>query len=257
MDISMKHLDESDLLLYYYRDGGRVAESDKHLASCADCRRRFEELSVLLDAIVPRPVRTRSEDYGTEVWNRIRASLFEAKPRRAWFAPSCWAAAVAIAALVIVAFVQGKHSRLPQAPARTAEVSRPELRNKVLLVAVGNLLDRAQVLLVEFAHVSGSGEIDISQEQQGAADLVATNRLYRQTAREVGDADIANTLDELERLLLEIGHQPDKITAAELKQIQNRVRSQGILFKIRVIRAKVHKESIPRSEPKTLREQTS
>lgn len=253
----MKHPDESDLVLYYYRDGRRVAESEKHLASCAHCRGLFEELSVLLDEIVPPPVPRRSEDYGTEVWNRISASLPQPKPHRAWWIPPRWVACAAIAALVIVAFVLGRYSRLPQAPARTARVSQPELRNKVLLVAVGDHLDRTQMLLVELAHVSGTGEIDISQQQQRAADLAATNRLYRQTAREVGDAGVASTLDELERLLLEVGHQPGKITAAELEQIQDRIRSQGILFKIRVIRTKVHNESIPHTEPETLRGQTT
>ena len=254
----MRHLEESDLVLYYYRDGGRIAESEKHLASCVECRRQFEEVAALLQTVVPPPVPRRSEDYGTEVWNRIRAALPEPKPPRAWWRVSPrWATAAAIAALVIVAFGVGRYSSPPQPSVITAKDSGSELRSKVLLVAVGDHLDRTQMLLLELAHASGSGEIDISEQQQRAADLAATNRLYRQTARQVGDVDIANTLDELERVLLEVGHQPDKVTAAELEQIQDRIRSEGILFKIRVIRTKVRNESAPQAGSNTLKGQTT
>jgi hypothetical protein len=254
----MKHLDEADLLLYYYRDGGKVQESEQHLKSCADCRGRFEELSTLLQMVVPPVAPKRSEEYGTEVWNRIRASLSEkGSSRRWWIVSPRWAPALAIAALVIVAFVLGRYSRPPQSPVTTAKISGSELRNKVLLVAVGDHLDRSQILLLELAHASGGGQIDISQQQRRAAELAATNRLYRQTAKEAGDTDIANTLDELERVLLEIGHQPDEVTAAELQQIQQRIQAQGIIFKIRVIRSKVNDESHPRTEPNTSKGQTT
>jgi hypothetical protein len=253
----MKHLEEADLILYYYRDGGHIQEFEQHLASCGDCRGRFEELSDLLQMVIPPPVPKRSEEYGAEVWNRIRASLPEkGRARRWWILPPRWAAAVAIAALVIVAFVLGRYSR-PQSPVTNTKISGSELRNKVLLVAVGDHLDRSQILLLELTHASGSGQIDISQQQRRAADLAATNRLYRQTAKEAGDTDIANTLDELERVLLEVGHQPDEVSHTELEQIQQRIQAQGILFKIRVIRSKVHGESHPRTEPNISKGQTT
>jgi hypothetical protein len=53
-------------------------------------------------------------------------------------------------------------------------------------------------------------------------------------------------LDELERVLLQVGHQPSSITAGDLKEIQDSIQSQGILFKVRVVRANVRKEAAQR-----------
>jgi hypothetical protein len=117
---------------------------------------------------------------------------------------------------------------------------------RVLLVAVGDHLDRTQMLLMELSHASEPGEIDISRERQRAIELANANRLYRTTAQRVGDPSIVTLLDELERVLLQVGHQPSRLTASELKRIQDDIQSQGILFKVRVVRANVHKESAQR-----------
>jgi len=148
-----------------------------------------------------------------------------------------------MAVLIVAAFVLGRFSRPPQqlGPPVTANQQN---RERVLLVAVGDHLDRSQMLLVELAHASGAeGDIDISSERQHALDLAAANRLYRSTALQVGDKKMAGVLDELERVLLEIGHQPSRISAEDLQQIQDRIQSQGILFKVRVVRGKVRDQA--------------
>jgi hypothetical protein len=241
----MKHLEDEDLILYYYRDGDRVAEAARHLADCPDCRSRLESLSQDLALVAAPEPPERAANYGSEVWNRIRAELPDRAPRRLWWAaPPRWALAGAVAVLVVAAFVLGRFSRPPQPPVPT--VASQQNRERVLLVAVGDHLDRSQMLLVELAHASaGEGDIDISTERQHALDLAAANRLYRSTALQVGDKKMAGVLDELERVLLEIGHQPSKISAEDLQQIQDRIQSQGILFKVRVIRGKVRDESRP------------
>jgi hypothetical protein len=100
--------------------------------------------------------------------------------------------------------------------------------------------------LAASTHASGAGEIDISREQQRAIELTDANRLYRTTAQQVGDTSIVNLLDELERVLLQVGHQPSNITAGELKRIQDSIQSQGILFKVRVVRSNVREQSAQR-----------
>jgi hypothetical protein len=104
------------------------------------------------------------------------------------------------------------------------------------------------MLLLELSHASEPGEIDISGGRQRAIELANANRLYRTTAQTVGDVTIVTLLDELERVLLQVGHQPDRLTARDLKRIQDSIQSQGILFKVRVVRANVRKESGQRSQ---------
>jgi hypothetical protein len=106
------------------------------------------------------------------------------------------------------------------------------------------------MLLLELSHASEPGEVDISGGRQRAIELVNANRLYRSTAQKVGDVSIVTLLDELERVLLQVGHQPSRLTARDLKEIQDSIQSQGILFKVRVVRANVRKESAQR--PRTV-----
>ena len=62
-----------------------------------------------------------------------------------------------------------------------------------------------------------------------------SNRLYRQAALRDGDPGLANVLDELERVLLEISHSSGATSADDLAMLQHQIESQGILFKVRVV----------------------
>jgi hypothetical protein len=77
--------------------------------------------------------------------------------------------------------------------------------------------------------------VDFSTERQLADTLVNANRLYRQTAVANGNNGMASVLDDLEPVLLEIARGPDRLSSAELEALRQRIESQGLLFKIRVI----------------------
>jgi hypothetical protein len=59
--------------------------------------------------------------------------------------------------------------------------------------------------------------------------------LYRQTALKEGDQAMASTLDELERVLLDIANSPDEVTPAQFEALRKRIQARGILFKVRVV----------------------
>ncbi|HUK87698.1 MAG TPA: hypothetical protein VLT85_08550 [Terriglobales bacterium] len=234
----MKHLSEEQLVLYYYgeEEGRRPAEA--HLQGCAECRRQLEGLKSMLDAVEAPPLPERGEQYGAEVWDRIRAHLPERERpglRPRLWQPRLWAAGAAVATLIVAAFLLGRFYPGGPHPAVVVQ-TREQVRERVLLVAVGDHLDRSQMLLVELTHAPESGgTVDISNEQHRAQELVASNRLYRQTAEQVGDASLANVLDELERTLIDIAHQPAQVNGAQMEQIRQRIEKQGILFKVRVV----------------------
>jgi hypothetical protein len=106
-------------------------------------------------------------------------------------------------------------------------------------MAVGEHLGRSEMVLVELANAepqtANQKRVDISGEQRRAEDLLEENRLYRQTALEQGDAALANVLDELERVLLDVAHSPEEVTPAQLEGIRQRIEARGILFKVRVV----------------------
>jgi hypothetical protein len=126
---------------------------------------------------------------------------------------------------------------------------RERTRDRILLVAVGDHLEKSQMVLMELVNAPANGTEDISHEQQRAEDLLNSNRLYRMTAQEVGDRRLANVLDELERVLVEIAHEPSKVDSEELKDLQRRIEAQGVLFKVRVVGANIRDQKKP--EPKS------
>ena len=101
------------------------------------------------------------------------------------------------------------------------------------------------MVLIELNHANPSARLDISAEQERAADLVSENRLYRQTAMRNGNTAMAGVLDELERVLVDISHEPSEMAPAELEGLQHRLESAGILFKIRVLGTNVKQQQEP------------
>ncbi len=108
----MKHLEQEQLVAHYYGEAGKEAE--KHLADCYECRTEFGNIQRTLAAILPPEAPPRGPDYGAEVWNRVRGHLPQAEPKRAWWlTPQRWAAVGAVAALIVAAFVLGRHTATP------------------------------------------------------------------------------------------------------------------------------------------------
>jgi hypothetical protein len=250
----MRHLSDDQLVLSHYHDGDDIELAERHLSSCAECQSRLLVIEEVLKLVAAPSVPERGPDYGSEVWNRIRAELPElTTPQPWWTAIPHWAWAGAVAALLVVVFLLGRYSSQRQSPLNvatdagvTTRSRAQQVRERVLLLAVGDHLDRTQMLLMELSHASDPGEIDISGGRQRAMELANANRLYRTTAQKVGDLSIVTLLDELERVLLQVGHQPGSLTARDLKRIQDSIQAQGILFKVRVVRANVRKESAQR-----------
>ncbi len=234
----MKHATEEQLVMLYYGEAGRPVE--EHLENCPDCRQAYSAIQRELETIQEPAIPERGEGYGAEVWARIQPRL--ERPRfNWWFTPRRWVLAGAMAAMVVAAFLAGHYWKGGQGPDRTGVP--PQARERILMVAVGEHLDRSQMVLLELVNARPEGNIDISGEQERAEDLVAANRLYRQTAARKGDTAVASVLDELERVLIEIAHSPSRISAGELEQLQHRIEAQGLLFKVRVIDSQVREKT--------------
>jgi hypothetical protein len=240
----MNHLSEEELILHYYGEEADAFASEQHLDQCQECRAHYGSLQRVLNVVDSLPVPARAEEYGSEVWRRIEGRL---PSRRRWWvleSPWRWAgAAAALGSLVVVAFMAGR--MFPRAGSKSAPVqtavtaSDKQAGERVLLVAVGDLLERSQMVLIELSHATPTEKSDISAEQERAGDLASENRLYRQTALQKGDTAMAGVLDDLERALVDIAHEPSQMAPAQLAALQHRMESAGILFKVRVLGTKV------------------
>jgi hypothetical protein len=182
-------------------------------------------------------------------WSRVQSP--QPGVGRGW---SRFAWAAATAALVVMAFLTGRFLNVREEQRAVEQVAGPgspqvtsndaTVRERVLLIAVGDHLERSQMVLVELAHAETQDELDISAERQLADDLLASNRLYRQTAQQMGQANVAGILDELERVLVEVARGPSTVSMQQLADIQQRIESQGILFKVKVIRSDIRKPPV-------------
>jgi hypothetical protein len=126
-------------------------------------------------------------------------------------------------------------SASPAAPteAKAADAGANDARQRILLTAVAEHLDRSERILTDIVNAPDGG--DISTEQRWAEDLVSASRLYRQEAVDAGEQSVASVLDELERNLLEVVHSPSRLTAAELNDVRQRIDGASLLFKVRVL----------------------
>lgn len=240
----MTHLNEEQLVLYYYGENSEGAAVEAHLGQCATCRADYQNLQRVLNTVDSAPAPDRPAEYGAEVWRRIAPKI---RSRHGWLAlrqPRWWILVPMTAMLLIVAFFAGRVSR-PLEQGRLASAS--QIRERILLVAVGDHLDRSQMVLAELSNSpDGKGNVDISEEQQQAEQLLDDNRLYRQTARSTGDSTVASVLDDLERVLLEIAHSPSKVSNDQLEQLRQEIADRGLLFKVRVVGSQVRqRENTP------------
>jgi hypothetical protein len=233
-----EHIQEEQLILHYYGEMAESAVIEAHMASCEKCRLEYQVLQRVLNSVDSAPVPSRGADYGKQVWDRVSPKLPGA--RRKWFAfPQRWVAAAAMTALVIGAFMAGRYSprgvvSTPAPGTMTTASGTSEVRDGILLVSVGDHLERSHMVLAELANSSG-GELNIVPERELAVSLVEANRLYRQTATAAGETSVVNMLDDLERVLIEISNSPDNLSAAQLAELRHRIDAQGLLFKVQIM----------------------
>lgn len=240
----MKHPSDEQFVLYHYGEGEEASrrEVEQHLASCEACRASYRGLEGMLAAVDALPVPERPATYEAEVWQRLRRQL-PAPSRLRWFTglpPRRWALAGTMAALLVAAFLAGRYWQQGQAPGAAAIPA--QARERILLIAVGDHLDRSGMLLIELVHAEGPDSVNIARERQRAQELVASNRIYRQTALRAGETGLANVLDDLERVLLQIAHSPSSLSPAQLQEIDRRIEARGVLFKVRVISSQVREK---------------
>lgn len=245
----MTHLLEEDLILQLYGEHPDAARVASHLAACPECRAADAALRSDLQEI-RIDVPPRGEDYGRRVWERLEPALV----RRAQGRPSAvlrgpWvrrgAALLALAASLIVAFLVGRSTRLEPGPQALTATTR----ERILLVAVGDHLERSRTILLELTHADPEHPFDVSSRRVRAEQLLAASRLYRQSAVRAGEPGIASVLDEVERILVEVAHAPETLSPPEVREMGERINDRGLLFKVQVLGSQVKEREMDRRAP--------
>lgn len=236
-------LTDDDLILFYYGEADDPEGIRGALADSPEMRARYEALERVLATVGEAlPVPERPEGYGSRVWARLRPELeAQQAPRSFWSFLSgprlAWAtAAISAVLLLTVGFLAGRLWP-PSPPSETQEVRTlpGPARDRILAGAVAGHLESSERLLVELANAEPGASLELSAERAWAQDLLAANRLYRQSARHGGRGRLAALLDELEPFLLEVAHVPDETSPEEMNALRERIDEQALLFKVRIL----------------------
>jgi hypothetical protein len=237
----MNHLSEEQIVLHYYGDAEEAAEVELHLAACADCRAEFARVQSTLKQIEPLDVPEPSAGFEEKTWLNLRDHLPEKGGflRRLFGMQQKWALAGAMLMLLVAAFVAGRF--WPREGQHVAQQPPAQVNpQRVILVAVGDHLERSQMLLVEIMNTDTKGPINFSSEQAEARELLDSNHLYRVSSQQSGDPQVARLLDQLGRVLAEIANGPAEVSPGDLEQVRHTIQSEGLLFKVRVVGSEVN-----------------
>lgn len=253
----MKHLSEEEMIELYYGEGTQ-ADAAVHVESCAVCAKAYARLKQDLAGISLDEAPERDSNYGERVWGTLRPSLapLGAPPRRRigfnwrWG----WGIAAAAAVLIVVAFWAGREweqIRAPQITARKQSQGSQE-KERVILVVLGDHLDRSERLLVELNHPEDASD---DPGLRGAARaLLAENVTMRERAQDAGQAGrslmaggggdpaLQMALDDLDRVLKKVADHPGDLTGDEIGRLQREMNTSGILFEVRVLRSRLEGE---------------
>lgn len=241
------HLSEDELILRYYGETEAADEArvESHLASCAECRfadQQLRQVMTLVDSAAPVEAPAGFE---RTAWARLEPRLdANAGGWKSLFSFPQWALAGGVAALVLAAFVAGRVSNGDPEPGSTPALVANIAPERVLHAEVGDHLDRTQMMLVELANADTDHADVLAGEQSRAVDLVAANRLIRQSAEQNGDVVIADVLEDLERVLMEIANAPVNASSNDLTDLQSRIIDEDLLFRLRVIVSEMRQRTL-------------
>jgi hypothetical protein len=237
----MNHLSEEQIVLHYYGDAEEAADIDRHLAVCVECRAEFARVQSTLQQIEPLEVPEPIAGFEEKTWLNLRDRLPEKGGflRRLFGNQQKWALAGAMLMLLAGAFVAGRF--WPREGQHVAQQPPAQVNpQRVILVAVGDHLERSQMLLVEIMNADAKGPINFSSEQAEARELLDSNHLYRVSSQQAGDPKVARLLDQLGRVLAEIANGPAEVSPQDLEQVRHSIQAEGLLFKVRVIGSEVN-----------------
>ncbi len=230
----MEHLDRDTLVLLHYGEDVPPGARE-HLLRCEACRSERELLRRVLDAVDQAAETPElAPAWEEHLWNRLRWKL-ERRRDRSWMFAAAAAAVVVIAVLVGYRLApRPATAPLPIASAAKAPVSTAEGRERVLLVVVGDHFDRSERMLTEIKNATAEAPPVVIADREAMEDLVRKNRLYLDAAYASGQTSLANTLEQLQPLLLELARAPEKPSARDLQMMQKRIEKRGALLELRV-----------------------
>lgn len=228
-----RHLSD-DRIIALLHSVGTVGESS-HLAACAQCRSEFDAYQATLEYMTHWRAPDRGPAYSAQVWQRIAGEI---RPRRRfqWMsAPAAvWAAVTACGIVLLLVPLLRHNAARDVPPASNMEAQASAQSGRLLDAALGDHLERASILFAHVLNDPGFGAAD--DDDDDVENLIAENRLYRQTAEQQDDREAAALLSDVETVLLDLQHS-SAAPAAELRYVQHRISDSSLRFRLGIAKS--------------------
>ncbi|MCQ4167184.1 hypothetical protein [Tahibacter harae] len=262
----MDTIRDSDLILYHYRDGldaAELAAIARALEQSPALRARYAALAATLQAADAQPLPQPDAGFEQRLWQRFDAEVEAAAPRQA--VPHAREAAagrerhgmgarrplrLAAGALALVGalglgFLLGRQpADGPTAPVAGTGMTNPAgmnagdtLSSRVLDAYVAAHLRETEGVVLTAVN-SDSAEL-LAGNRELAAGLIDSNRLYAQAAARAGNARLANFLQQLEPLLIELANPPGAGPIQDSDGLRDYVDKTDLLFQLRATQARM------------------
>lgn len=255
------------LRFYGLVEGADVATLARHLERCAACAREWEEIrtalsSVAADAAFPREREVDWKAFARATVDKARAAE-RARPRKA-MRPLVWGGWLAAAAALLI--VAGLSLRRPAtgpagpesssaasglsagaAPGGSAAVSdggARYLQESLARQGAARYLRDSRTLLVDLVHAPvrcrrSDGSLDIALEKERSRELLRRKNLYLDALREPQDTRLAQLMQQLETLLIQVSSLDDCAAAQQIHDLRSEIERRQILMRIDLISREV------------------
>jgi hypothetical protein len=245
MTDALTHPPDDELVLLFY---GELPDDDQarlqdHLAGCGECRTSYNALTRTLHLTSSFQAPDPGADFEARVWSRVAPGVHTSRRT----SPALWWLGALAASLIAIAggaWLWTARLSAPDAPVAVAEMApavSPDngTRERVLLAAVDAHLVQTEMLFVELLNAPASEPDAFTYARTAADDLVASGRLYRETARDTGASQLVSMLDELEPVLVEVARSSDAPNAGDIRALRGRIEQDDLLFKVRAVAADI------------------
>lgn len=235
------HPPDDDLVLLFYgelpQDGQEALRG--HLADCEECRNAYNALTRTLHLTSGLQAPDPGPDFEARIWARVAPGAQSA----ARLSSSWWRFGAVAAALLLVAggaWIWQQRLSVEPTPDAVAEATPTDdgTRERVLLAAVDAHLVQTEMLFVELLNAPATeGSSDYARV--AADDLLASGRLYRETARDTGASQLVAVFDELEPVLVEVARSGTDTDTDDIRALRGRIEQDDLLFKVRAVAADI------------------
>jgi hypothetical protein len=243
----LTHAADDDLILLFYGELPQDAQETlrQHLADCEDCRGSYNALTRTLHLTSGLQAPDPGLEFEARIWARVAPGVQSARR----LSSSWWRLGAVAAALLVIAggawrWSSGLSKQSAPAPMALTTPADNGTRERVLLAAVDAHLVQTEMLFVELLNAPADASGSFSYARLAADDLLASGRLYRETARDTGASQLVAVFDELEPVLVEVARSGADTNAGDIRALRGRIEQDDLLFKVRAVAADIQDRQI-------------